>query len=211
MDPITILLVDDHRLIRESWSFLLGLDNRFKIIAEATNSDEAISMAQEKKPDVVLMDINIPPADGFVATTAIRDSSPDSRIIAVTMHALPAYAKKMFKAGAVGYVTKNSSADELVKAILEVHRGKKYICMEVQNIISQKSLEGTPARHDITDLTLREIEVAQLVKEGLSSKEMAERLRVSSKTIEVQRANLLKKLHLKNTAALVEFMHANGL
>lgn len=212
MGKITILLVDDHKLIRDSWSFILNSDIRFQVIGETSNADEAVEIAKDKKPEIVLMDINMSPVNGFEATKLVRKYSPGSKIIGISMHSMPAYARRMLQIGAMGYVTKNSSKDELMSAIIEVHNGKKYICNEVKNILAQQELEdeggGAP---DMNVLSRREIDIVQLIKEGLSSKEIALRLDISLKTVEVHRYNILKKLSLKNTAALVNFINAHGL
>ena len=211
MDKITILLVDDHKLIRESWSIILNNDARFSVIGETSNVDDAVYIARDQRPQIVLMDINMSPVNGFEATKLIRKYSPESRIIGISMHSMPAYARKMLQLGAMGYVTKNSSKDELLTAITEVSSGKKYVCEEVKNILAQLELveEGGPP--DMNVLSRRELDVVQLIKEGLSSKEIAVRLDISLKTVEVHRYNVLKKLNLKNTAALVNFTNASGL
>jgi DNA-binding NarL/FixJ family response regulator len=123
---------------------------------------------------------------------------------------MPAYAKKMLKMGASGYVTKNSSRQELIKTILEVHEGKTYICEEVKNIIIRNELEPE-AKPDINLLSKRELEIVQFIKQGLSSKEISTELSLSLKTIEVHRYNILKKLDLPNAAALVNFVNHNGI
>ncbi len=211
MGKITILLVDDHKLIRDSWSFILNSDIRFQVIGETSNADEAVEIARDKKPEIVLMDINMSPVNGFEATKLVRKYSPGSKIIGISMHSMPAYARRMFQIGAMGYVTKNSSKDELLAAIIEVHNGKKYICDEVKNILAQQELEDEGGAPDMNVLSRREIDIVQLIKEGLSSKEIALRLDISLKTVEVHRYNILKKLSLKNTAALVNFINAHGL
>lgn len=212
MDKITILLVDDHKLIRESWSFILNSDPRFQVIGETSNADEAVGIAKDKKPKIVLMDINMSPVNGFEATKLVRKFSPGSKIIGISMHSMPAYARRMLQMGAMGYVTKNSSKDELLSAIMEVNSGKKYVCDEVKNILAQQELvEDGVGQPDMNVLSRREIDVVQLIKEGLSSKEIAIRLEISLKTVEVHRYNILKKLSLKNTAALVNFINAHGL
>jgi DNA-binding NarL/FixJ family response regulator len=212
MSKITILLVDDHRLIRDSWSFILNSDPRFEVIAETSSGEDAIELAKSKKPDIVLMDVNMTPVNGFDATKQIRKFSPGSKVIGVSMHSMPAYAKRMLQLGAMGYVTKNSPKDEMITAILEVHDGRKYICDEVKNILAQQELdEGTPASTDMNNLSRRELDIIQLIKEGLSSKEIALQLDISLKTVEVHRYNILKKLNLRNTAALVNFINAQGL
>lgn len=211
MNKITILLVDDHKLIRESWSFILNSDPRFQVIGETSNGEEAIDIAKEKRPKIILMDINMTPMNGFEATKLIRKFSPGSKIIGISMHSMPAYARKMLQIGAVGYVTKNSSKDELMTCIVEVNSGKKYVCEEVKNILAQQELVDDGGQPDMNVLSRREIDIVQLIKEGLSSKEIAIRLDISLKTVEVHRYNILKKLSLKNTAALVNFINAQGL
>lgn len=212
MEKITILLVDDHRLIRDSWSHVLNTEPILQVIGAASTGEEAIEIAKTKRPRIILMDINMSPLNGFDTTKIIRKQSPGSRIIGVSMHAIPVYAKKMFQAGAIGYVTKNSSREELITAILEVDAGKKYICDEVKSILAQQQLNDTDGEQtDINKLSKREIEIAKLIKEGMSSKEMASQLSISLKTVEVHRYNILKKLHLKNTAALVNFINSSGL
>jgi DNA-binding NarL/FixJ family response regulator len=211
MEKITILLVDDHKLIRESWSFILNSDPRFQVIGEISNADEAVEVAKEKKPKIVLMDINMSPTNGFDGTKLIRKYSPGSRIIGISMHSMPAYARRMLQMGAMGYVTKNSSKDELINAIVEVNNGKKFVCEEVKNILAQQELEDDGGKPDMNVLSRREIDIVKLIKEGLSSKEIAANLDISLKTVEVHRYNILKKLSLKNTAALVNFINAQGL
>jgi len=212
MDKITILLVDDHKLIRDSWSFILNSDPRFLVIGETSGGDEAIEIARNKRPQIVLMDVNMSPVNGFDATKQIRKYSPGSKVIGISMHTMPAYAKRMLQMGAMGYVTKNSSKDEMITAIVEVNNGKKYVCDEVKSILAQQQLENDDDKHpDMNLLSRREIDIVQHIKEGLSSKEIAIRLDISLKTVEVHRYNILKKLSLKNTASLVNFINANGL
>ncbi len=211
MEKIAILLVDDHKLIRESWSLILNSDPRFLVIGESSNAGDAVEIAREKKPRIVLMDINMTPVNGFEATKLVLKYSPGSKIIGMSMHSMPAYARRMLQIGAMGYVTKNSSKDELLTAIVEVNSGKKYVCDEVKNILAQQELENDGGQPDMNVLSRREIDIVQLIKEGMSSKEIAVRLVISLKTVEVHRYNILKKLSLKNTAALVNFINANGL
>ncbi len=211
MDKITILLVDDHKLIRESWSFILNSDLRFQVIGETSNPEEAVEIAKEKKPKIVLMDINMTPINGFEATKLMRKFSPGSKIIGISMHSMPAYARKMLQMGAMGYVTKNSSKDELMRAITEVNEGRKYVCEEVKNILAQQELVEDGGPPDMNVLSRREIDVVQLIKEGMSSKEIGVKLGISLKTVEVHRYNILKKLSLKNTASLVNFINAHAL
>jgi len=212
MERITILLVDDHKLIRDSWSFILNSDPRFIVVGETSSGEEAIEIAKEKKPRIVLMDVNMSPINGFDATKQIHKISPDSRVIAVSMHTMPAYAKRMLQLGAMGYVTKNSSKEEMITAIVEVNNGNKYICQEVKAILADQELEENSEKGaDMNNLSRRELDIIQLIKEGLSSREIALQLDISLKTVEVHRYNVLKKLKLKNTASLVNYINAKGL
>lgn len=211
MQKITILLVDDHKLIRDSWSFILNSDPRFSVVGETSSGEESVAIAKAKKPKIVLMDVNMTPVNGFDATRQIHKISPDSKIIAVSMHTMPAYAKRMIQLGAMGYVTKNSSKEEMINAIVEVDKGKKYICNEVKTILAEQELEENADAGDINNLSRRELDIIKLIKEGRSSREIALDLEISLKTVEVHRYNILKKLKLKNTAALVNFMNFKGL
>jgi len=211
MERITILLVDDHKLIRESWAFILNSDPRFKVIGDTNDVNVALEISREKKPDIILMDINMSPVNGFEATKLVRKYVPASRIIGISMHSMPTYAKKMFQMGAQGYVTKNSSKDELFNAIIEVNSGKKYICEEIKNILAHLELEEDDGKPDLNQLSKREIDIVQLIKDGLSSKEIGVKLDISLKTVEVHRYNILKKLNLRNTAALVNFINVQGI
>jgi DNA-binding NarL/FixJ family response regulator len=181
------------------------------VVGESGEFDEAIEMVKTKRPDIVLLDINLSQATGFDAVPLIRKFAPGTRVIAVSMHSQPAYAKKMLQLGAKGYVTKNSSRDEILTAVSEVMQDRKYVCNEIRNIISEQMLNNQAAGPDVKDLSLREIEVIKLIKEGLSSKEIADQLNISVRTAEVHRHNILKKLQLKNTAALINYINTTDL
>jgi DNA-binding NarL/FixJ family response regulator len=210
MEKINVLIADDHKLIRETWSYILNSDSRFQVIAECGDSEQAVEVTKQKRPHIVLMDINILPISGFEATERIKKVSPDTKVIGVSMHSQPAYAKKMLQIGARGYVTKNSSKEEMIKAILEVNEGSKYICDEIKNNISELVLEENKDVPNVNALTEREIQIINLIKEGQSSKEIASTLNISLKTVEVHRHNVLKKLKLKNSASLVNFINQSS-
>ncbi|NDF98770.1 MAG: DNA-binding response regulator [Chitinophagia bacterium] len=210
MSKITILLVDDHKLIRESWNIVLSTDPRFEVVGETSDVQQAVELAARFKPQIILMDINMAPVNGFEATKMVLNQSPQSRVIGISMHSMPAYARRMFQMGARGYVTKNSSKDELFLAIEDVLAGNKYICEEIKNIVARQELDEESDYPDMSLLSKREIEVVTRIKDGLSSKEIAQHLEISLKTVEVHRYNILKKLKLKNTAALVNFINAQG-
>jgi DNA-binding NarL/FixJ family response regulator len=209
-DMISIIIADDHKLIRETWTYILNRDSRFKVIGSCSNSEEAVKMSEQKQPNVVLMDINMIPFSGIEATRQIREVAPESRIIGVTMHSQPAYAKKMLQFGASGYVTKNSSREEMVTAILEVSKGNKYICDEIKELITD-SVEDPSSFSAVNTLTEREMDVINLIRQGSSSKDISAKLNISIKTVEVHRHNILKKLKLKNAASLIHFMNTSSV
>jgi two-component system invasion response regulator UvrY len=210
MKKVSIMIVDDHTLIRETWSFLLGKNENFDVVAECGDGERAIELARDKRPDVVLLDINMAPMSGFDVLKMIRKYSPGSKIIGVSMHSQPAYAKKMLRLGAKGYVTKNSPRQEMLEAISEVSKNHIYICQEVKNILSDQLLNQDQVNPDINNLSDREMQIVRALKEGMSSKEIASELSISLKTVEVHRHNILKKLKLKNTVSLINFINSQA-
>jgi DNA-binding NarL/FixJ family response regulator len=210
MKKVSIMIVDDHTLIRETWSFLLGKNDNFDVVAECGDGERAVELARDKRPDIVLLDINMAPMSGFEVLKMIRKYSPGSKIIGVSMHSQPAYAKKMLRLGAKGYVTKNSPRQEMLEAISEVSNNQVYICQEVKNILSEQMLNGDQMNPDINNLSDREMQIVRALKEGLSSKEIATSLNISLKTVEVHRHNILKKLKLKNTVSLINFINSQA-
>lgn len=211
MSTITVFIVEDHQMVREMWVQLFAVKKEIEVIGETGNPDEAIELIKNKRPDIVLLDINLPGSSGMDLVPLIRKFAPGSKIIAVSMHNQPAYTKKMLQLGALGYVTKNSSHEEIYKAIDSAMKGKTYVCNEIRNILSDQALQDEPAGPDVKELSIREIEIIRLIKEGLSSKEIAARLNISIRTAEVHRHNILKKLGLKNTASLISFINTTDL
>ena len=207
MKPITILVADDHKLVREAWSFILNNDDRFKVIAECPNAESAIMQVKDLRPDVVIMDINMPGMNGIEAIPFIRKFSPISKILGVSCYTFPDIARKMIIAGASGYLTKNSSRDEMFHGIIEVMAGKKYLCKEIKSLI-EESINGTDdPKVRLSTLSVREIEIISAVRKGLTSKEIAQEFRLAPKTVEIHRYKILKKLKLSNSAELVDFFN----
>jgi two-component system, NarL family, invasion response regulator UvrY len=137
--PIRLVIVDDHEMVRKTWKMILQQDKRIQVIAECASGEEAIACAAEHSPDVMLMDINMSPVNGFEATSKITQTYPGIKIIGISINNQPAYVRNMMQMGAKGYVTKNSASDEMMEAIFTVLEGGVYICKD----ISQK-LDGTP-------------------------------------------------------------------
>lgn len=144
MKPITVLIADDHKLIREAWKLILRQDARFQVAGEASNGAEAIAHATRLQPQVVLLDINMSPVSGLEALPHILQQSPHSKVIGLSSYSQPGYAKKMMALGALGYVTKNSSPDELLLAINEVSENRNYICAEVRALLSDTQVMAKP-------------------------------------------------------------------
>lgn len=210
MKKNTVIIVDDHKLIRESWSLVLSMNPSFHVIAECSSGEEAIEKMKNLHPDIIIMDINLPGINGQQATTEILKLSPGSKILAVSMHTQPTYARQMMQRGAVGYVTKGSSKEELFHALKEISEGRKYICKEIKDVLAEQELHNNErSGYGIKLLSRRELEIIPFIRKGFSSKQIAQTLNISVKTIEVHRYNILKKLKLKNTAALVNYMNSN--
>ena len=135
MDQITILFVDDHPLIRKAWAFILKQDSRFKLIAECESGEEAIETSRRLCPDIIIMDIRMRGMSGIEATEMIRKNCPGSKVIGLSFHIMPEYAKRIIRSGATGYLTKDSPPTEIFKAIVEVYGGNHYICQEMADVL----------------------------------------------------------------------------
>jgi two-component system invasion response regulator UvrY len=186
-------------------------DPRFQVIGQCGSGEEAVELAKNLRPHVVIMDINLPGIDGFTATTQVRKYSPGSKILAISLHDMPVYVRKMLQSGATGYVTKNSSQDEMFKAVVEVYNGRKYVCEEIKDIVAQQELHTDEQRDGLYSLSKREIHIISMLKKGLSSKQIAMDISISVKTVEVHRYNILKKLNLPNVASLVNYVNNSQL
>jgi two-component system invasion response regulator UvrY len=137
--PIRIILVDDHKIVRESWSLLLGYDKRFAIIHECDNGHEAIEQALSLLPDILLVDINMYPSNGFEVTKKVLQANPAAKIIGISVNNQPSYSNRMLEIGGMGFITKGSPFEEVTHAIIEVHKGNQYVCNEIKNMINNSS------------------------------------------------------------------------
>ncbi len=211
MKKISIVVVDDHKLIREMWANMFETDIKYEVTGESGTLDEAVEMIKIKRPDVVLLDINLGKDTGMDAVPLIRKYSPGTRIIALSVHSQPVYAKKMLQLGAKAYITKNSSLDEIKQAIDEVMNGGVYVCTEIKDILTDHVMGKDSVEHNTNELSLREIEIIGFIKSGLSSKEISSRINIQIRTVEVHRHNILKKLNFKNTASLINYINNTDL
>lgn len=211
-DKISVLIADDHPLIRQGLKQILELEEDITVVAQACNGDEAIQLAREHEPDVILMDINMPGTSGIQAIEEIKSGNLNSRIIVLTIHDDREYLFKTLQMGAEGYVLKDAEPAVLVEAIRNVHAGQSYIqpnmTMELVkefNRITQLEKE----KHNENNLTTREIEVLQLIAEGMINKEIAKQLYISEKTVKNHVSNIFRKLNVsdRTQAAIYAFKH----
>ena len=211
MKKISIVAIDDHKFIREMWQLLFANHATYELTGTSGTFEAGIEMVKLKRPDIVLLDINLEDKSGMDAVPVIRKVSPGTKIIAVSMHSEPVYAKKMIQLGAKGYITKNSSHEEVFAGIDKVFNGNTYICSEIKDFIAEQMMDIETDKPDIRSLSLREIEIIKFIKEGMPSNEIALKLHLSTRTVEVHRHNILKKLQVKNTASLINFINTTDL
>jgi len=208
-EKITILLVEDHHLIRKGVAAILEHDDRFQLIAEATKGEEAVNKALELNPDIILMDINLPDISGVEATSRICCKRPASKVIAMTMHIEVHWVDQMLRAGAWGYLSKNSLPEELFDAIINVYSGKRFLTQEIKESIVEKAINPNAGPVDIKKLSRREMQVANYIKSGQSTRQIAEALSIAEKTVEVHRYKILRKLKIRNSKVLITMMYEN--
>lgn len=202
MKQIRLVLADDHQLIREGFRALLGNNERLEIVGEAEDGVELVQMVRQRQPDLVLADIHMPNLNGLDALKQLIAEFPSIKFIVLTMHDEREYVLNAIRLGASGYVMKNVERKELEKAIMAVHEGGKYFSPEVANVLAE-SVARPSAVMEFPEISPREKEVLMLVAEGLSTKQVADRLGISTRTVESHRINMLKKLKAGNTAELI--------
>ena len=210
MKKTTILIIDDHRLLRQTWRFILNNNPGYEVIGECANAREAVELVASLQPEIIILDINLPGISGIEAVPLLLQSCPGSKIVGVSMHSPPSYARKMIKDGAMGYVCKSSSSKELFKALEAICAGNKYLCHETKETLAKQMIDNEEGKNGNT-LSGRELEIISFIKKGFSSNQIAKELFISVKTVEVHRYNILKKLNLKNAAALVNFITTNNI
>ncbi|MDA3952602.1 MAG: response regulator transcription factor [Bacteroidales bacterium] len=208
-EKIKIFLVDDHTLFREGLVFLLSDSNFISEIYEAENGKELLKKILNVKPDIILMDIEMPEMNGIEATREVLKLYPETKIIALSMYANENYYSEMIDAGARGFLLKNSKFEDVQKAINEVHQGKNYFSPEILDAII-KSLNKKNKKQN-TDLTEREIEILYNICKGLSNQAIADILYISKRTVDKHRENILFKTQSKNTAGLVIYAIKNDI
>ena len=214
MNPIRVLLADDHTLIRAGLRMVVVSQPDFTVVGEASDGREAVALAEQLKPDVVVMDIGMPSLNGIEACRQIHDSLPGSQVIMLSMHSDEGYVLRALKAGAKGYMLKDSAEADLASAIRAVRAGKSFFSPAVSKILLEdymRKLKRTGAEDSFDLLSPREREVLQLVAEGKSSKEVANLLSLSVYTVETHRAKLMQKLNLHNIPELILYAVRKGV
>lgn len=207
---MTIYIVDDHNLFREGLSFLLSEDKDITNIYEAKNGKELLNEVCDKKPDVVLMDIDMPVMNGIEATRKTLNIYPDTKIIALSMYSNENFYREMIDAGAKGFLLKNSDFEDVKKAITDVMSGKSFFSTEILTAII-KNLNNKKSKSNNDILTEREVEILYNICKGYSNHEIGDILNISKRTVDKHRENLLLKTESRNTAGLVIYAIKNGV
>ena len=208
---IKIMLVDDHRLVRAGLKRVLQEVADMEVIAEASSGEEALELSRTKIPDVVLMDINMPGIGGLEATRRLIQRVPAMKIIVVSMHLEEPYPSRMLAAGAAGYISKDSAADEVVAAIRRVYSGGHYVAADVAGNLAASLVKGTSGGSPFDQLSQRETQVMLMVTKGYSTQEISDRLHLSPKTVSTYRYRLFEKLNVSNDVELTRMAMRYGL
>lgn len=206
-----VLLVDDHRIVREGLRAILERDAWCTVVGEAGSGREAVRLARTLKPDVVVMDVAMSDLNGIEATRQILASAPHTRVVALSSHSDRRYVKAILGAGACAYVLKASAYDELRRAVEAAAHGKKYLCADITDVVIESALAEGGGGSAYERLAPREIEVLQLLAEGLTSSQIAVRLCVATTTVETHRRNLMRKLDLHSVAELTKYAVREGV
>lgn len=208
-----VLLVDDHKIMREGISALLRKYSEFDVVGQAADGRQALEMVSQLKPDIVIMDVGMPNLNGVDATKQLLSINPDLKVMALSTHSDGAVVAKMVKAGAAGYMLKESAFEELIEGLTTLQDGKTFLCSKISKIVfseyvgmitNSKAMNGD-------GLTNREREVLQLVAEGHTTKEIADILKLSTKTIDSHREHIMEKLGIRNIAGLTKYAIREGL
>jgi len=210
MDKIKILIVDDHAIMREGIRALLDLQEDIEVVGEACDGNEAIEKARELGPDVAIMDIAMPGMDGLEATRRMRKKNPNLRVLVLTQYDNREYILSVIKAGASGYVPKRALSSELVTAIRAVHNGESFLYPSAASALIEDYLQHVD-EEPYDRLTQREREILKLIADGNTSREIADKLFISLKTVQGHRTKIMEKLNLHNRTELIKYAMRKGL
>jgi two-component system response regulator NreC len=211
MTKLRIVLAEDHKIMREGLRMLLQREGNMQVVGEASDGVEAIKLTRKLRPDVVIMDVSMPELNGLKATEALRASLPDTKILVLTRHTERSYVQPLFRAGADGYVLKQSAAEELVRAIRRLVAGQKYLDPAMTNLaIGNIAVGSGSARSTGSPLSEREQDVLRFVALGFLSREIATRLSISIKTVDTHKTNAMTKMAMKNRIDIVRYAMLQG-
>ncbi len=208
---IQILLADDHSIVRAGLRRIVEESGDIEVVAEADNGRDAIRLVAEHSPDVAIIDISMPGLDGLEVISRLQAMRPDLPVIVLTMHEEEQYVVRAVEAGAMGYVTKRSAPEQLVKAIRQVHAGSRYLTAEATEALALRIARGAAGRSPLDSLSTRELQVLRRLAMGHTNREIAAAYAIGIKTVDTYRARLLKKLNLRNNAELSRFAIQNRL
>jgi DNA-binding NarL/FixJ family response regulator len=208
---IKVLLADDHSIVRAGLRRIVEESGDMEVIAEAADGREAIQQAHEQLPDVAVIDISMPGLDGLEVLTQLRNYYPKLPILILTMHEEGQYVVRAIEAGAMGYITKQSAPEQLVKAIRKVHAGSRYLTEEAAEALALRVARGAKGQSPLDTLSMRELQVLRRLALGHTNREIARAYHISIKTVDTYRARILKKLNLRNNAELSRFAIQNRL
>ena len=206
-----ILLVDDHTLVRAGLRRILETQPGFTVVREVADGASALVAVEETAPDVLVLDLSIPGPDGLEVLRTVKRRRPGTKVLVLTMHADPEYVDRAVREGADGYLLKDSAVSDLVQALKAVKAGEIYYSPAVQRRLGEILRRGASPDRPIDRLTDREREILRLVAEGLTTKGIAARLRISARTVETHRSHLMDKLDLRSVAQLTQFAVREGL
>ncbi|HEY2018530.1 MAG TPA: response regulator transcription factor [Bryobacteraceae bacterium] len=209
MKRTRILLADDHAVVRQGFKMILSAQTDMEIVGEAGNGREAVDLAEQLKPDVVVMDVSMPELNGIEATRRLATSVPHTRVVALSMHKDSVYVREILRAGARGYLLKDSNAGDVVSAIRAVASGESYLSPAVSNAVLDDYRRHVTNPIDL--LSSREREVLQMLAEGKTNKEIAVVLNLSVYTVDAHRGRIMEKLNVHSINELVRFAVRNGL
>ena len=208
---IKILVADDHPVVRKGLQLCLARQERLRLVGEAADGEEALQKALELTPDVVLMDISMPRKDGLTVTGALRKAAPNIKVLILSVHGNREYLFRIIQAGAHGYVSKEATPDELLRAIESVHKGETFFSPEIAQAALSQLVNNGGKKDPFAQLTSREREVLILIAQGQSNKEIANHLGIGVRTIETHRERIMRRLEIHSVAGLTKFAIANGL
>jgi DNA-binding NarL/FixJ family response regulator len=208
---IKVLLADDHSIVRAGLRRIIEDSGEMEIIAEAADGREALRKAHEHLPDVAVIDISMPGCDGLEVISLLRNDYPKLPILVLTMHEEGQYVVRAIEAGAMGYITKQSAPEQLVKAIRKVYGGHRYLTDEAAEALALRVAKGAEGRSPLDTLSMRELQVLRRLALGNTNREIARAYHISIKTVDTYRSRILKKLDLRNNAELSRFAIQNGL